>query len=287
MDNIYKIKYKKYKLKYNNLKKIINGGGLDGMENTGSINMQLHIKKDSPIYNKLINLLRQIDKRLEKVETGYPKKIYVNREFHISLFTIVYNKDLPYTQTPEFQTKLNSVQSKLDCLTRTYIEKNFIENLKLDLFKEFTILGTKGFLDSFITQTINIDEYTKKIFSNLKKNICLHLFGNTNYIDSEKTHYTNLDEKTSYYYLGNKPLYKIKKIYNFDKDDYKCHISYTKINVFSKLAKSTTSENLKKIANHMDTENKKEIEQIFYNLYDDTKVDESFKTNYEFSISKY
>lgn len=296
MNNIYKIKYKKYKLKYNNLKKIINGGGLDGMVNTGSINMQLHIKNNSPIYNKLINLLTQIDKRLEKVETRYPKKIYVNREFHISLFTIVYNKDLPYTQTPDFKTKLNSIQTNLDCLTRTYIEKNFIENLKLNLFKEFTILGTKGFLDSFITQTINIDEYTKNIFSNLKKNICLYLFGNTHYIDSDRTDYKNLDEKTSYYYLdektsyyypGNNPLYKIKKIYNFDKDDYKCHISYTKINVFSKLAKSTTSKNLKKIADHMDTENKKEIEQIFYNLYDDTKVDESFKTNYEFSISKY
>jgi len=287
MDNIYKIKYKKYKLKYNNLKKIINGGGLDGMENTGSINMQLHIKKDSPIYNKLINLLRQIDKRLEKVETGYPKKIYVNREFHISLFTIVYNKDLPYTQTPEFQTKLNSVQSKLDCLTRTYIEKNFIENLKLNLFKEFSILGTKGFPESFITQTINIDEYTKKIFSNLKKNICLHLFGNTNYIDSEKTDYTNLDKKTSYYYLGNKPLYKIKKIYNFDKDDYKCHISYTKLNVFLKLAKSTKLEYLTDIADFINTQNKNGIEQIFYNLYDDKKIDESFGTNFEFSISKY
>lgn len=268
MDNIYKIKYKKYKSKYNNLKKIINGSGLDGMTNTGSINMQLHIKKNSQIYNKLINLLKQIDERLEKLKTGYPQKIYVDREFHISLFTIVYNKDLLYTQTPNFQTKLNSVQTKLDCLTQKYIEKNFVENLKLDLLKEFTILGTKGFLDSFITQTINIDEYTKKIFSNLKKNICLYLFGNTNYIDSDKTDYTNLDEKPSYYYLGNKPLYKIKKIYNFDKDDYKCHISYTKLNVFSKLTKS---KNLIKIAEYMNTENKKEIEQIFYNLYDDTK----------------
>jgi len=287
MNNIYRNKYLKYKTKYITLKNILNGGTGDGMTNTGSINIQLHVIKNSPIYNKLLNLLMKIDTRLKKVKIGDQQK---DREFHISLFTIVYNKDLPYTKTEEFQTKLNSVQEKLNCLTGKYIEKNFIDNLKLNLSKEFTILGTKGFPESFITQTINIDDITKRIFSNLKKFICIYLFGNTTYIDSDKTHYINLDEKTSYYYLQDKPLYKIKKIYNFDKDDYKCHISYTKLNVFSKLAKSTQSSKtqyLEDILKHMATENKKNIENIFFDLYDDTKIDESFETNYEFSISKY
>jgi len=284
MNNIYRNKYLKYKTKYITLKNILNGGTGDGMRNTGSINIQLHVIKNSPIYNKLLNLLMKIDTRLKKVKIGDQQK---DREFHISLFTIVYNKDLPYTQTKEFQTKLNSVQEKLNCLTGKYIEKKFIDNLKLNLSKEFTILGTKGFPESFITQTINIDDITKRIFSNLKKFICIYLFGNTTYIDSDKTHYTNLDEKTSYYYLQDKPLYKIKKIYNFDKDDYKCHISYTKLNVFSKLAKSTKTPYLEAILNFMNTENKKNIENIFFDLYDDTKIDESFETNYEFSISKY
>jgi hypothetical protein len=282
MNDIYKDKYLKYKLKYNNLKKIINGGGSDGMNNTGSLNFQLHIKNSSPIYNKLIYLLTKIDRRLDKIKL---KSVLVDREFHISLFTIVYNKDLPYTQTPEFQEKINLIQTKLDCLTQKYIEQNFIENIKLNLHNEFHILGTKEFSDSFITQTIIIDEITKKIFSNLKKNICLYLFGKTFYIDSDNTHYINLEKETSYYYKNNKPLYKIKKIYNFDKTDYKCHISYSKLNGFLPLVKTSETKYLSDIVNFINTQNKKDIEDTFFKLYDDTKIDESFINNYEFKIS--
>jgi len=284
--------------------------GFNDKTQTGSIDVQLNIKVKSPLYNLLIGTLQKIDKRLNK------KKIK-DRDLHISLFIIIYNKNHP-NLPKDFNIKLNKLltdeetMNTLKCLTEKYKEQIYNEDLKFTLTPEFEILGSNpDFKNNFITQILKINDNTKQIISQIKSYICVYLFGTTKYADANPNPATDpskvkkLDQskydKQSFYYFKNDvddiPLYKIKKFYNFDvkySDGFKCHVSLGYINEFSDIKykeKDETTQNFKDIKDITeksisDNDKRKELSEKFKQIYKKTNDEEiDFTINFEFKLT--
>jgi hypothetical protein len=207
-----------------------------GFQNTGSINIQLNVNKDSPLHKYIVELYIQITSKKPPED--------FSKNFHISLFTIIFYKYHPYIQTQEFIDKLTKLQDNLDCITQKINTnqdyKDIKDNLAFTTNNEFDIFGdTKIMDDRYFVEKLKGQTHTNVILKETKTVLCKYLFGDTIYVASEGTgQQYNLDKtkfsKDDMYYFkkdNSEALYKIKK----DDPTFESHISITKLRFITKL----------------------------------------------------
>lgn len=254
-----------------------------GKEHTGSINIQLKIKKNNPLYNHFLNIYNTI---VTKSITEFKFNL------HITLFTIIYYKDHPYIQSEIFKTNIHKLENMMQCLT-----DNINTNAKYTDIKNALSFKTNGFdvfgsdpdkANYFFVALLEGDNNINKIIRSTKTHLCKFLFGdNTFYASTSGTgNFIQLSDSfisdNMYYFThdSNEALYKIsKKFFSFKEDDstYKAHISLTKLSYIKDYKKK-----------EYDKMSKEQIEQQILSLINDKnkKLNTfNFDDNFEFDIS--